>query len=319
MKKDEITRIFPLHIRKWLEQMQPDFGQIREIRMRVRQPVYILEGNRESYFSREGFLTRRRDDAYLVTTEDVRQTLEYIGNYSLYAFEDEIRQGFITIPGGHRIGIAGKTVIEDGYVKQVKNISCLNIRIAHQKRGCADKLLPYLWENRKLCSTLIISPPGGGKTTMLRDLVRQVSDGSGQGAAMNVGIVDERSEIAACYQGVPQNDVGGRTDVMDCCPKAEGMMMLLRSMAPQVLAVDEVGGSGDMDALELAMRCGCRILATIHGESEEDFRKKPLLSRMMQQQMFSRYVLLYGRSRAGEIKNIYDGSGCCLSGKDVKC
>lgn len=309
MKKEEITRIFPMRIRKWLENSCPDFEQIREIRMRSGQPLYVYGEGREFLFDRAGVPSKRKEEAYTVTGEDVRQTLEYIANYSLYAFEDEIRQGFLTVPGGHRIGIAGKTVIEEGKVKQMKQISCLNIRVAHQKVGCADKLLSYLWDGEHLCSTLIISPPGGGKTTLLRDLIRQISDGSVLRKGMNVGVVDERSEIAACYQGIPQNDVGSRTDVMDCCPKAEGMMMLLRSMAPQVLAVDEIGGSSDLEALMLAMRCGCRILATVHGESREDLCEKPLLVRMQQQKMFQRYVLLQGRSRAGEIKAVYDGNG----------
>jgi stage III sporulation protein AA len=171
----------------------------------------------------EAALTDLLAKAVQITKNEIRETMEYISNYSLYAFEDEIRQGFITINGGHRIGIAGKIIIENDEIKGMKHISFINIRLAHQVKGCANKVIPYLIDEKTkgIYHTLIISPPRCGKTTLLRDIIRQLSDGNSRYPGMNVGVVDERSEIGACYMGTPQNDLGIRTDVLDCCPKAK--------------------------------------------------------------------------------------------------
>lgn len=134
-----------------------------------------------------------------------------------------------------------------------------------------------------VCHTLIISPPMCGKTTLLRDLIRQVSDGNTYLPGMSVGVVDERSEIAGSYQGIPQNDLGIRTDILDCCPKAEGMMMLIRSMSPEVVAVDELGDYEDIHAIESVIHCGCKLFATVHGSSIEDIKRKPLMQRLVQE------------------------------------
>ena len=150
-------------------------------------------------------------------------------NYSLYAYEYEMRQGFITIEGGHRVGMTGQAIIEDGKVKNLRYISSINLRMSHEIKGCADQVFSYIVSGGKMCHTLIVSPPRCGKTTLLRDMIRQISDGNRWIGGMSVGVVDERSEIGGCYMGVAQNQLGDRTDILDCCPKAEGMMMLIRS------------------------------------------------------------------------------------------
>ena len=208
--------------------------------------------------------------------------MDYIGSFSLYAYEDELRQGFLTVEGGHRSGIAGKTVIEGEKVKGISHISCSNVRVAHEKKGCADRVLPYLWEDGRFLHTLIVSAPGCGKTTMLRDIIRQISDGEAPYPGLTGGVVDERSEIAGCYRGGAQNDVGIRTDVLDCCPKAEGMMMLIRSMSPEMVAVDELGDYEDIHAIESVIHCGCKLFATVHGSSIDDMKRIPLMQRLMQ-------------------------------------
>ncbi len=312
MTEQDITRLFPAHIRKAFEQALFDRNKIYEIRLRVNAPLIVIYQGKEYFLTLEGALTREEAKAYHVRTEDLKEMLEYISGYSLYAFEEEIRQGFLTIVGGHRVGIAGKTILDGNKIKSLKYISYINLRLSHQIKGCASPILPYIIKNRQICHTLIISPPRCGKTTLLRDLIRQVSNGNRYMSGVSVGVVDERSEIAGSYQGIPQNDLGIRTDVLDCCPKAEGMMMLIRSMSPEVVAVDELGDYEDIHAIESVVHCGCKLFATVHGSSIEDIKRKPLLQRLMQEKIFERYIVLYKKDCAGQIKAIYDERGTGL-------
>lgn len=312
MTEQDITKLFPAQIRKALGQALFDRNKIYEIRLRVNAPLIVIYQGKEYFLTLEGELTREEAKAYHVQTEDLKEMLEYISGYSLYAFEEEIRQGFLTIVGGHRVGIAGKTILDGNKIKSLKYISYINLRLSHQIKGCASPILPYIIKNRQICHTLIISPPRCGKTTLLRDLIRQVSNGNRYMPGVSVGVVDERSEIAGSYQGIPQNDLGIRTDVLDCCPKAEGMMMLIRSMSPEVVAVDELGDYEDIHAIESVIHCGCKLFATVHGSSIEDIKRKPLLQRLMQEKVFERYIVLYKEDCAGQIKAIYDERGTGL-------
>ena len=180
----------------------------------------------------------------------------------------------------------------------------MNVRLAHEVRGCADELMPWLYEEGRPCSTLILSPPGCGKTTMLRDVIRQFSNGCGQEAGRRVGVVDERSEIAACYRGIPQNDMGIRTDVLDGCAKHMGMQMMLRSMTPEILAVDEIGSRTDKEARDAVMNCGCCLLATAHGASMEKMQMRPALRQMAEEKIFERYVILSRKNTVGKVEAI---------------
>ena len=239
-QKKQILQVLGKRIQQDVEKEQFDFSCLQEIRLRTGKPLTVL------YRGKEKLLTK-------VEQEDIRETLEYISNYSLYAYENEMRQGFITIEGGHRVGMAGKVVMEEGKIKNLKYISSINVRVAHEVKGCADRLFPYITKERQICHTLIISPPRCGKTTLLRDMIRQISDGNRWVKGVPVGVVDERSELGACYMGRAQNDLGIRTDILDCCPKADGMLMLIRSMAPQVIAVDEIGAREEICAIEYAL------------------------------------------------------------------
>lgn len=311
-KKDELINIFSKDIREILKGIDEDFNKVQEIRLRVSSPLIIIFNNIEYYVTVSGKLSDYIKEAYTVTKNDVRETMEYISNYSLYAFEDEIRQGFITIQGGHRIGIAGKAIIEDGAIRSMKFISFINVRLSHQVKGCAAPVLPYLFENKTVLHTLIISPPRCGKTTLLRDIIRYVSNGFAQIKGQTVGVVDERSEIAACYQGIPQNELGVRTDVLDCCPKARGMMMMIRTMSPQVIAVDEIGSREDLESIEYVRNCGCKLLATVHGNSIEDIKQKPVLRELVQEKTFERYIILNNSNGVGSVYQIYDSMGNLL-------
>lgn len=308
-KKDELIKIFSKDIRMILRQVSVDFEEVQEIRLRVHAPLLMICNNQEYYITPEGNLSRRAEEAYIVSREELKETMEYMSSYSLYAFEEEMKQGFITIQGGHRIGIAGKTISDDHGIRTMKFISFINVRLSHQIRGCAAGVLPYLYEDGNILHTLIISPPRCGKTTLLRDIIRQVSNGTEQEPGMTVGVIDERSEIGACYQGVPQNELGIRTDILDCCPKAKGMMMLIRTMSPRVIAVDEVGSREDLEAIEYVMNCGCKLIATVHGSSIEDIKQKPVLRKLVQERWFERYIILNNRGRIGNVDQIYDSRG----------
>ena len=312
--QNEIMGILPERIRGLVHACALAFDRLQEIRLRVHAPLIFQYDGTEYFADREFGRTKEERRAYIVEEQDIADTLALVSEYSIYAYEDEIRQGFITVQGGHRVGLAGMTVMEQGKVKYVKHISFLNIRVAHEQKGCADVVMPYVRSEDSVYHTLIISPPCGGKTTLLRDMIRSLSDGDPTHTGLTVGVVDERSELAACYRGIPQNDLGIRTDVLDCCPKADGMLMLLRSMAPRMIAVDEIGSAKDIDALEYVMNCGCKLLATVHGSSIEDIKNKPVLRRLVEERMFERYIILGGGRQPGQIQYIFDGMGNCLYG-----
>lgn len=311
MQERTFYELFSVRIRELLCQSALELEKLQEVRMRAGNPLLLRYGGCEYSLTGAGELTTDADCGYTVTREELGETLELISGYSLYAFDEELKQGFITVPGGHRVGVAGRIVMEGGRVQCIRHISFINIRLSHQILGCADAVMPYLSDHGELCHTLIVSPPGCGKTTLLRDMIRQISNGSPFIPAKTVGVVDERSELAGSYLGIPQNDLGIRTDVLDCCSKAEGMMMLLRSMAPQVIAVDEIGSREDGRALERVFHCGCKLLATVHGSSVEEMKRKPLLQKLVREHMFERYIVLCGQT-AGRVKEIFDDRGTLL-------
>lgn len=300
MQESRIINLLPGSIRRVVKGQITDIGNLQEIRLRAGKPLIFM------YQGEELVPEKEKGRKYVVSKEEIDEFIEYVSSYSLYAFEEEMKQGFITVGGGHRVGMAGQAIIENGKVKNLRYITSVNVRMSHEIPGCGDKVFPYITRCRRPLHTLLVSPPGCGKTTLLRDLIRQISDGNSYTKAMTVGVVDERSEIAGCYHGIPQNNLGIRTDVMDACPKAEGMLMMIRSMRPQVLAVDEIGEAEDVQAISYAMHCGLKMLATAHGESMEELKRKPVFSRMIEEKRFERYVFLKNR---GEIEAVFDSDG----------
>ncbi len=257
---------------------------IEEIRLRANQPL-ICKARGEEVFVNNGGQCKP-SDAYYVTDIDVKNTIKLMSNFSLFSFDEQLRKGFFTLKGGHRVGVCGKTVIENGEIVTIKDISSLNIRISREILGCSDNIMKYIVDNR-VQNTLILSPPNNGKTTLLRDLVRNISD-SGFGCV----IIDERSEIAGSYNGEAQVNLGTRCDVLDACDKILGISMAIRSMAPDVIIVDEIGTVDDIEAVSRAFNSGVNIVATTHCESLEEFKNKKSFEKIIEEKSFDRYVFM---------------------------
>jgi stage III sporulation protein AA len=281
---------------------------LEEIRVREGRPLQLVFAGSDAFVLPDGALTPDPTRAATPDHDDLLRTFQLMAQGSVYAWEDEVRSGFLTLRGGHRVGLAGRAVTEEGRIRTLKQVASLNIRIAREVQGAAGPLLPRVLKAGRPLSTLIISPPQAGKTTILRDLVRQISTGvPALGLkGCKVGLVDERSEVAGCAAGVPQRDVGPRTDVLDGCPKAEGLMLLIRALSPDVVAVDEIGRTADADAVMEALHAGVAVLATAHGHGLEDIGRRPALAALLQAGAFQRAAIL-GRSRGpGTVEQVID-------------
>ncbi len=302
-----IMRLFPGEWRALFEYAAGREAQINEIRLRSEKPIMIMEQGKEYFLNKKGFYTEQLREATIMTQVALEKIVQHICSYSLYAFEEEVKQGYITVAGGHRIGMVGQVVLEgrDG-IRTIKHIRGLNIRVSHQMKGVAEPVLPLLYQDGLVRNILIVSPPGCGKTTLLRDIIRNLSDGNVYGTGRSVGVVDERSEIAGSFLGQPQNDVGIRTDVLDACPKAIGMMMLLRSMSPQVIAIDELGSKEEMEAVKTIVSCGSKVVATMHGNDLQDIERRNGMEHLLGEQCFDLLLFLGREHGKCLIKGIYE-------------
>lgn len=281
-------------------------AQLEEIRLRCMQPLILRARNDEYTVERNGVLSKQVEKGYRVQREDIQRTMAAISDNSWYAFEEEIRKGFITIPGGHRVGLAGQVVCTGEQVKTIKDFSSLCFRVARQIKGCADVLMNTVYSGKQghPASTLVISPPRCGKTTILRDIARQLSSGEGGRKAFSVVLVDERSELAGSFMGVPQLDVGPRTDVLDGCPKDTGMLMSVRALSPQVVITDEIGRPADVNAIQECVNAGVTVISSIHAGTMQELEKRPCIQEVLQRGLFEVGILLSRRKGPGTIEKI---------------
>ena len=296
---ETILNFLPKNIADLISKIPPNQKEeLEEIRIRINRPIEMTLRGAPIFLS------------YIIQPEDAFHLMNKISHFSIYTLEEELKRGYITVSGGHRIGLAGKVILEEGKVKAIRDISSFNIRIAREKVGIAEPLIPFIFKGNWMHS-MIVGPPQTGKTTLLRDIARIISSGNGAKGfqASKVGIVDERSEIAGCVNGVPQLTFGHRLDVLDACPKAEGMMMLIRSMSPDVLIVDEIGRKEDAEAIQEAVHAGIKLVMTTHGTSIEEIRNRPSLRDIIDQRIFERFIILSRASGPGTITHILDGSG----------
>lgn len=326
---DNILIKLPESMRDRIEKLPAQtLQQLEEIRIRTNTDTLLISGGRE-YSLRDG------DE---ITAEVLEEILNRLLDYSYYAYEEELSRGYITIEGGHRVGICGRVTLENGQVHLIKDVSSLNIRRSREITGASEKILGAVLSPAKapaesvpnagisagcgdekspvtsdlfgVCSssadygrmvvrnTLIISPPKCGKTTMLRDLARNLSN-----AGFRIGICDERSEIAGCYDGKTSYDLGPRTDVLDGCPKADGILMLIRAMSPDVVMTDEIGKPEDAAAIRSALSAGVKIITTIHGSSFEDAAKSAVGS-LITDHIFETLIFLSAQPITGTVEKI---------------
>ena len=285
---EELLRYFPNNIRELIKnkigENKKIIDTLEEIRIRSNRPIILKLRNSEILIKNK------------TNENDICSILERICNNSIYAYKNQICEGFITIKGGHRVGITGTAVIQNGEVINVKNITSLNFRIAREVIGCSLKILNEIInvDTGSINNTLIVSPPGKGKTTILRDVIRNISNGIPEinFKGKTCGIVDERGEIAAIYQGIPQNDIGIRTDVIENISKSKGMIMLIRTMAPEVIACDEIGSKEDVEAIKQALISGIKGIFTMHGKNLEEIKLNRNINELIENKQIETIIFL---------------------------
>jgi stage III sporulation protein AA len=308
----EALRFFPTELRSALGKVENTvYSKVIEFRLRVNQPFEVNCGRESFWLQGDGGISSNPAHSLIISPDLLKKTINSITTGSFYAVDDEIAQGYLALPGGHRVGFSGKAVLNSGEIRFIRNISSLNFRIAREVKGIARPILPLLWKEGQILKTLILSPPACGKTTLLRDIIRELSYGVPglKIPAFHIGLIDERSEVAGSYQGVTQMDVGPRTDILDSCPKRLGVYLLLRSMSPQVIATDEIGRDEDIAILEDIINAGVSFIATAHARNLAEAALRPGLKKILESGAVERLIVLSNRLGIGTIESVTSGIG----------
>lgn len=287
--------VLPSAVRRYMNGI--NLEEATELRLITGKPFIIRYPDGDYYLTKRSVLSSAPVNTINITHGMMSELLERITKSSLYSVKEEIRSGYITIEGGHRAGIAGTAVTENGEVEFIRSISAVNIRLANEIIGAAEGIMDRIVENGIIKNTLIISPPGAGKTTMLRDITRSLSY-MGFAAA----VADERCEIAAMCGGRSSFDLGNMTAVMDNCPKDRAMLMLLRSMSPDVIITDEIGTHADIEAIGKIMNSGVAVIASVHGRDTAQIMRRNDIAELVK--MFDLEIVLSKRGGAGTVEEI---------------
>ncbi len=273
-----------------------------EIRLRVGKPVILCGSYGTLFLSCNGEMKRKTEKPFVCYSEDINSIFSRLCAFSVHSHMQSIVNGFITVQGGHRVGICGTAVTDaSGNVTAVRDISSLNIRIAREKTGCAEALYEKLFGGQDQ-SVIIAGAPMSGKTTVLRDLVRLISDSEN---SKKVCVIDERQEIAAMNAGFCQKNVGVNTDVFDMFPKEKAIVNAIKTMSPDIIAMDELCTDEEIEAISLAVNSGVRFIVTVHASSYEEILSRPQIKSLLRAYSFEKLVLLK-RDKPGEIEDIYD-------------
>ncbi len=277
-----------------------ELESINEIRLRTGKPLCAVVKGVCRYVGKSPRLLDSPERGSICTDAQIQKTFMGVCRHSVYAYEDKISEGYVTLPGGHRAGICGRTVRTDGMYR-LSEVYGICVRVAGERKNCALKIAERLGKNGSLKSGIIISPPGGGKTTMLRDAARILSN-----SGVRVCIIDERGEIAALHNGIPQLDVGVNTDVIDNMDKAKAIMIACRSLCPEIIVFDEIGSVAQARAVTAALNCGVAVLTSFHGEDFESALLRPQLSMLVAAQTID-YAFVLGDARSpGTIRRVID-------------
>ena len=284
----EILTYMPENLKKIFSVVFESYAdKVQEIRLRIMKPLIIETLNGCFFVSENGEIYQELRDIYIVKPEDIKAVFQIICENSVYAYLEDIKQGFITIKGGHRIGFTGKAVCDRGKIESLKEISSINIRIAREYKNCSKDMTQYIINKKEIKSTLFVSPPMCGKTTIIRDVAREISD-----RGVKVGIADDRGEIAAMYKGIPQNNVGIHTDVIENAPKKEAISMMLRTMSPKVIISDEISNTEDAYGVMQCFGTGVKVIGSAHGDTIEDIMDKRFLKPLIGKGGFENIIVL---------------------------
>lgn len=299
-------------VRVLLTHITPD-PALEEIRIRANGPLQLVYGGRDRLIYAPG-------GRPAASGADCAAMVARMCEHSIYAWEEELRMGFLTLPGGCRVGLSGRGVMAEGIFSHIADVNALNIRIARAREGAADRLLPWLLgQNGRVLSTLLFSPPGCGKTTLLRDVARQLSYGLAPAMSHRVLVVDERMELSGSARGAAFHDLGPRTDVLTGLKKTAAIPMALRTLSPEVIVTDELGGEREADAVREAAFCGVSTIASAHAGSLSDLRARRAITELLRDGAFARLVLIGRSGGVGSVEAVWDGHGQLLRGEALLC